>query len=141
MLTTDEMHEMRPDAAQPGVQAWRTVTLNFITLYIFVNYAFKDKRNWLYQTSILWESDDVLSFCRDFKNDKSRKIVDIWLLEPFLEGTVRTWRWTTVLEIKKYFEEPGPAIPVFFTDAGQAVGLTTEEAQRDMEVIYMRRKK
>ena len=141
MLTTDEIHEMRSYAVQPAVRTWRTVTLNFVTLYVFINYAFKVKRNWSYQTSILWQYDDVLNFCQNFKNDKSRKIVDICLLEPLLEGAIRTWRWTTVLEIKKYFEEPGPAIPVFFTDAGEAVGLTAEESQRDMEIIYTRRRK
>lgn len=140
MITTDETQEMRSYSAQPGVRTWRTATLNFATLYVFINYAFKDKRNWLYQTSILWQYDDVLNFCQDFKIDKSRKIVDIWLLEPFFEGAIRTRRWTTVLEIKRYFEEPGPAIPVYFTDAGQAVGLTAEESQRDMETIYTRRK-
>lgn len=62
-------------------------------------------------------------------------------MEPLLEGSVKTWRWTTVLEIKKYVEEPYPAIPVYITDSGQAVGLTAEEAQRDMETIYTRRKK
>ncbi|WP_198115888.1 hypothetical protein [Massilia rhizosphaerae] len=140
MITTDDTNEMSSHFVQPSIRTWRTATLDFATLYIFINHAFRIKRNWLYQTAILWQYDDVLNFCQDFKNDKSRKIVDIWLLEPLFEGAIRTRRWTTVLEIKKYFEEPGPAIPVYFTDAGEAVGLTDEESQRDMEVIYTRRK-
>lgn len=139
MLTTDETHEMRSCPVRAGIRTWTTVTLDPVTLYVFINYATKDRRNWLYQTSILWQHDDVLNFCQYFKNEKSRKIVDIWLLEPFFEGSIRTRRWTTVLEIKKYVEEPYPAIPVFFTDAGQAVGLTVEEAKHNMEVIYTRR--
>lgn len=139
-MATDVTHEMRGHLVRPSTQTWSTVTLDPVTLYVFINHATKDGRNWLYQTSILWKHDDVLNFCRDFKNEKSRKIVDIWLLEPFFEGSIRTRRWTTVLEIKKYVEEPYPAIPVFFTDAGQAVGVTVEEAKYDMEVIYVRRK-
>ena len=139
MLTTDQTHEMTSSLDQPGTQTWLRAKISFPTLYIFINYAVKQRRNWLYETSILWQLADVLNFCSDLKNDKSRKIVDIWLLEPFLEGAIRTWSWTNVLEIKKYVEEPYPPIPVFFTDAGEAVGLTAEEAQSDMEVIYTRR--
>jgi hypothetical protein len=141
VLITDETHEVWSFLAEPGTKTWRAVTLSLRTLYIFINHAFKDRRAWLFQTSVFWQSADVLAFCQDIKKDKSRKIVDVWLLEPLLEGSIHTWRWTTVLEIRRYFEEPGPAIPVYFTDAGQAVGLTPEESHREMEIIYVSRRK
>jgi len=102
--------------------------------YVFVNYGLKEGRLWVYQTSILWDSNDVLDFCQRLKNNKFAKIVDISLLEPFRRDKKETWRWTKVLELRSY-EEDSVQHPVYINDAGEAVGLTPEEAKRKMKLI------
>ena len=119
----------------PGISTWRTATLTFGIPYVFVNHGLKDGRSWVYQTSILWDSSDVLDFCKSLANSKSAKIVDISLLEPFRRDKVQTWRWIKLLEVRSY-EENSVEHPVYITDAGEAVGLTPEEATRKMKLIY-----
>jgi len=102
--------------------------------YVFVNYGLKEGRLWVYQTSILWDSNDVLDFCQRLKSNKFAKIVDISLLEPFRRDKKETWRWTKVLELRSY-EEDSVEHPVYINDAGEAVGLTPEEAKRKMKLI------
>lgn len=135
MITTHEADKAPMFSIGPGFSTWRTVALTFGMPYVFVNYGLKDGRNWVYQTSILWDSNDVLDFCQRLKNNKSAKIVDISLLEPFRRDKKQTWRWARVLEVRSY-EEDSVVHPVYVTDAGEAVGLTPEEAKRKMKLIY-----
>jgi hypothetical protein len=138
MITTYAADEAAMFSMGPGFATWRTATLTLGMLYVFVNYGQKEGRSWIYQTSILWDSRDVLDFCLRFKNNRTAKIVDISLLEPFRRDKVYTWRWTKVLEIRSY-EEDSVEHPVYLTDAGETVGLTPEEAKRKMKLIYKAR--
>lgn len=138
MITTHDADKAELFSIGPGITTWRTATLNLGMLYVFVNYGLKEGRSWAYQTSILWDSRDVLDFCRRFKNNPSAKIVDISLLEPFRRDKKQTWRWTRVLQIRLY-EEDSVEHPVYFTDAGEAVGLTPEEAKQKMKLLYKSR--
>ena len=139
MITTYAADEATMFSIGPGFATWRTATLTLGMLYIFVNYGQKDGRSWIYQTSILWDSRDVLDFCQRFKKNQTAKIVDISLLEPFRREKTQTWRWTKVLEIRAY-EEDSVEHPVYITDAGETVGLTSEEAKKKMKLIYKARR-
>ncbi len=135
MITTYAADEAAMFSIGPGFATWRAATLTLGMLYVFVNYGQREGRSWIYQTSILWDSRDVLDFCLRFKNNRAAKIVDISLLEPFRSGKVYTWRWTKVLEIRSY-EEDSVEHPVYITDTGETVGLTPEEAKQKMKQIY-----
>lgn len=139
MITTHEADKAVVFSAEPGFTTWRSATLELGMLYVFVNYGLKEGRSWVYQTSILWDSRDVLDFCRGIKNNPSAKIVDISLLEPLRRGKTQTWRWTKVLQIRLW-DEDSVEHPVYFTDAGEAVGLTPEEAKKKMKQIYKSRR-
>lgn len=139
MITTYAADEVAMFSTGPGFATWRTATLTLGVLYVFVNYGQKEGRSWIYQTSILWDSRDVLDFCLRFKNNRVAKIADISLLEPFRKDRVYTWRWAKVLEIRSY-EEDSVEHPVYITDTGETVGLTPEEAKRKMKVIYKARR-
>jgi hypothetical protein len=139
MITTHESHEAPMFSIGPGFATWRTVTLTFGMPYVFVNFGKKDGRSWIYQTSILWDSNDVLQFFRRFKNDKSVKIVEVCLLEPFRRDKKQAWRWTKVSEVR-FYEEGSAEHPVYITDAGEAVGLTPEETKQKMKLIYKARR-
>lgn len=134
MITTHEAHEVPMFSIGPGFSTWRTATLTFGMNYIFVNYGLKEGRLWVYQTSILWDNNDVLDFIQRLKKNKSSKIVDISLLEPFRRGKKETWRWTKVLELRSYKEDLVEH-PVYINDAGEAVGLPPEAAKRKMKLI------
>ena len=139
MITTHEADEALMFSIGPGFSTWRTATLTPGMLYVFVNYGQKDGRSWIYQTSILWDSRDVLEFCQRFKNNRSLEIVEISLLEPFRVGTKYLWRWMKVLEVRSY-EEDSVEHPVYVTEAGETVGLTLEEGKRKMKLIYKARR-
>ena len=140
VITTDKAHEAPMFSMGPGIATWRAATLSLGMLYVFINYAFKEGRHWVHQTTILWDPRDVLQFCRTCSGNKSLKIVEISLLEPYRREKVNTWRWTSVLNIRLYVEDD-VEIPVYFTDAGEAVGLTREEAKQKMKSIYRARPK
>lgn len=139
MITTYAADEAPMFSMGPGFSTWRTATLTLGMLYVFVNYGQREGRTWLYQTSILWDSRDILDFCLRFKNNQTAKIVDICLLEPFRRDKVFTWRWTKVSEIRSY-QEDFVEHPVYITDAGEKVGLTPEEAKQKMKLIYKARR-
>ena len=139
MITTYAADEAAMFSIGPGFATWRRATLTLGMLYVFMNYGQKDGRSWIYQTSILWDSRDILNFCHHFKNNKTARMVDVSLLEPYRIGNVYTWRWTKVLEIRSY-EEDSVEHPVYITDAGEAVGLTPQEAKRKMTRIYKARR-
>ena len=138
MITTHDADEARFFSVGPGIRTWRTATLNVGMLYVFINYGQKEGRSWVYQTSILWDSRDVLDFCRLFINNQSAKIVEILLLEPLRKDKKSRWRWTRVLQIRLY-EEDSVERPVYFTDAGEAVGLPPKQAKPQMKLIYKAR--
>lgn len=135
MITTHAAHQAPMFQIGPGISTWRTATLTFGIPYVFVNHGLKDGRSWIYQTSILWNSNDVLDFCKSLTNCKSAKIVDICLLKPFREDKVQTWRWIKVLEVRSY-EENSVEHPVYITDGGEPVGLTPDGETRKMKLIY-----
>lgn len=134
MITTHEVHRAPMFSMEPGFSTWRTATLTFGMHYVFVNYALKDGRSWIYQTSILWDSRDVLDFCQRFKHNKSAKLVEISLLEPFRSSKKKKWRWTKIREVRSY-EEDRVEHPVYINDAGEAVGLPPNESNRKMKLI------
>lgn len=134
MITTHEAHEAPMFSMGPGFSTWRTATLNFGMHYVFINYGLKDGRSWIYQTSIVWDSNDVLDFCQRLKANKSAKIVEIALLQPFGRDKKQTWRWTRIQEVRSY-EEDSVNHPVYITDAGEAIGLPPEMMKRKMRLI------
>jgi hypothetical protein len=140
MITTHDTDKARLLVVKPGISTWRNATLSFGIRYVFINHGLKDGRSWVYQTSILWDSRDVLDFCRYFIGNPSAKIIEISLLEPVREGNISTWRWTRVLQIHLY-EEESSEHPVYFTDAGEALGLRPKEAKRQMKSVYKARRK
>lgn len=139
MITTYAADEATMFSIGPGFSTWRTATLTLGMLYVFVNYGQKEGRSWIYQTSIIWDSRDVLDFCLRFKNNQTAKIVDICLLEPIRQNNISTWRWTKVLELRAY-EDDSVEHPVYITDAGETVGLTPAEAKQKMKLIYRARR-
>lgn len=137
MQIIDIAHDERLIGDATGAMTLRAVSLNPGTPYVFVNYTFKGRRTWLYQTYVLWQHDDVLDFCIGFKGNKSRKIVDIFLLEPVRHGTVYTWRWDKVQQIRKGKYDAGDVyFPVYVTSAEQAVGMPPEQSLSETELIY-----
>lgn len=135
MITTHDADEARFSSMGPGFTTWRTVSLNLGTLYVFINYGLKVGGKWVYQTSIFWDSRDVLDFVRTIQNDKSTQIVDISLLEPSRRQRENIWRWVKVTRILLY-DCDQVEHPVYATEAGEMVGLTADEAQRATKVLY-----
>lgn len=134
MITTHEAHETPTFSLEQGFSTWRTATLTFGLPYIFINYGLKDGRSWIYQTSILWDSNDILDFCKRLKLSKSAKVVDICLLKPFRGDKKQTWRWIKVLEVRSY-ENGSVEHPVYITDEGEAVGLAPGETKPKLKLI------
>lgn len=118
----------------PGFSTWRAATLTMGLPYVFFTYGLKDGVSWIYQTSIIWDSNDVLDFCRRFKNNKSAKIIDISLLEPFIRGKKQTLRWSRILEIRSY-EDGDVEHPVYITGAGEAVGIIPNRRKPKMKLL------
>lgn len=48
---------------------------------------------------MLWDEEDLLSFCRQARNSTSKKIYQIAKLAPPEPGQVEIWRWTAIKEI------------------------------------------
>lgn len=125
MLTTDKGHEVPsfPSHIGSGVTAWRVVTLDFKIPYIFISYAFKEDRSWLSQTSIFWQHKDVIDFCKDVKSDKSRKILDIFLLLPPMKKSAVSWSLAVVKEIfTGKYEDTNVEFPLYVTVNGDKIG-------------------
>jgi hypothetical protein len=139
MITTHDADEAKMFATDPGSSIWRTATLTPGLNYVFINYGQKNGRSWIYQTSILWDSRDIIDFCQLFENNATAKIVDLCLLQPFRKDKTLIWRWTTVQQIRVY-EGDGVEHPVYITDAGEAVGLRPEDAKQKMKPIYKARR-
>ncbi|RZM14915.1 MAG: hypothetical protein EOO88_43915 [Pedobacter sp.] len=135
MITTHEAHEVLQFSRGPGFLTWRMATLTLGIRYVFFNYGLKDERNWVYQTSVLWDANDIMEFCQCLKDNKSAKILEISLLEHLGSNKNKTWRWAKVVEIRSY-EMDSVKHPVYITDAGEAVGFTPEGAKRKMKMIY-----
>lgn len=143
MLTTDSAHKLPafPFMVDSKVTAWRAVGLDLGIPYIFINYAFKEGRGWLFQASILWRQEDVLRFCQDVKADRSRKIVDVSLLLPGFDGKVRNWRWAPIKEIwARRLENTEHALPLYIADDGEkfgAIGAASNKARASLERVYL----
>jgi hypothetical protein len=135
MITTHDADEARFSSIGPGLTTWRTAALNLGTLYVFINYGLKVGGEWIYQTSIFWDSRDVLDFVRNIEKNNSTQIVDISLLEPSRKQREHTWRWVKVMRILLY-EYHQVEHPVYATEAGEMVGLTPDEAKRATQVLY-----
>jgi hypothetical protein len=135
MITTYEAHKAQMFSMEPGFLTWRTATLTLGIPYVFVNYGLRDGRSWIYQTSIFWDSRDVLDFCLRLKNDKSVKIVEISLLQPFRRAKKQTWRWSKIREVRSYVEG-AVEHPVYITDAGETVAPTPVEPKRKMKLLF-----
>jgi hypothetical protein len=134
MITTYEADKAPMFSMEPGFSTWRTATLNPGIPYVFVNFGLKDGRSWVYQTSILWDSRDVIDFCHRLKINKSAKIVGIWLLHPFRRDEKQPWQWARVREVRSY-EDDRVEHPVYITDLGEAVGLIPQKSKPKMKLI------
>jgi hypothetical protein len=135
MITTQEAHEAPLMFSKgPGFLTWRAATLSAEMSYVFVNYGLKEGRLWIYQTSILWDSNDVLTFCQRLKANKFAKIVDISLLQPVRRVKKLTWHWIKILEVRSYVSDSAQH-PVYISEAGEAVGLTPAEAGQKTTLI------
>jgi len=134
MITTHEAHKAPMFSIGPGFSTWRTATLTLGMPYVFINYGLKDGRGWSYQTSILWDNNDVLDFCRNLSKNKLAKIVDISVLEPFRRDKKQSWRWSKVTEVRS-FQNDSVNHPVYIDDSGRQIGLTAEVETRETKLV------
>jgi hypothetical protein len=135
MITTHEAYEAAIFSMGPGFTTWRVATLTMGLPYVFVNYGEKEGRRWIYQTLILWDSNDVLHFFERLKGNSLLRIAGVSLLEPFRIGETHSLRWKDVLEIR-FYDDDFAKHPVYITDAGEAVGLPPQEANRKTKLLY-----
>lgn len=101
VLTTQVGHEVVsfPYLNGAGITAWRVVTLDVRVHYVLISYALKEGRSWQSQTSLLWRQEDVLTFCRDMRGDKSRKMLNVSLLSPLDKNASGGWGLTPIREV------------------------------------------
>ena len=125
VLTTQQEHELPlfPFSTGSGVTTWRAVTLHLGTPYTFVNYAIRQGRAWLSQTTIFWRHEDVLNFCRATNKDKKRKIIDVFMLAPTTHELSHKWSFVSIREILIWEdEEEDEEFPIYVTVDGEVVG-------------------
>lgn len=125
MLTTQQEHALPsfPFAAGPGVSTWRAVTLHVGLPYVFVNYAFKQGRGWLSQTTIFWRHEDVLDFCKQINKDKRRKILDMFILTPATQEIAHKWAFVRVGEVfAGKYDDTDIDFPLYVTESGETFG-------------------
>lgn len=125
MLTTQQEHELPlfPFSTGKGVTTWRAVTLHLGTPYVFVNYAIRQGRAWLSQTTIFWRHEDVLRFCKETNKDKKRKVLDVFLLAPAAHELTHKWSFVPIREIRVWNdEEAEEEFPVYVAADGELVG-------------------
>lgn len=125
MLTTQREHELPsfPFSAGPGVSTWRVVTLHLGVVYVFVNYAIRQGRGWLSQTSVFWRHEDVLAFCRQANKDKKRKLLDIFMLVPATQETAHKWSFVPIRDVfVRYDDDAEGDFPLYVTVDGEIVG-------------------
>lgn len=125
MLTTQQEHELPlfPFSTGGGVTTWRAVTLHLGTPYVFVNYAIRQGRAWLSQTTIFWRHEDVLSFCRATNKNKKHRILDIFILTPATHELAHKWSFVPIREVLVWKdEEEDDEFPIYVTNEGETVG-------------------
>lgn len=125
MLTTQKEHYLPgyPFSSGAGVQTWRAVTLHFGMPYVFVNYALKQGRAWMSQTTIFWRHEDVLAFCQQVNKDKKRKLLEVFMLLPAAQDLAHQWCVTPIKEIYVSQIEDGETdFPLYVTVEDEVVG-------------------
>jgi hypothetical protein len=125
LLTTQKEHCLPgyPFSSGVGVQTWRAVTLHFGLPYVFVNYALKQGRAWMSQTTIFWRHEDVLAFCHQVNRDKERKLLDVFMLLPAAQDIAHQWCVVPIKEIYVSRIEDGDTdFPLYVTVDDEVVG-------------------
>lgn len=125
LLTTEKEHYLPgyPFSSGVDVQTWRAVTLHFGMPYVFVNYALKQQRAWMSQTTIFWRHEDVLSFCQQVNRDKKRKLLDVFMLLPTAQDTAHQWCVVPIKEIYvSRIEDAELDFPLYVTVEDEVVG-------------------
>jgi hypothetical protein len=117
------------------------VTLHLDMPYVFLTYAIKDGREWISQTSIFWRHEDVLDFCKEIKNDKSRKLLSVFLLRPAGPGMDTSWAWSPVKEVfAGKYPDCDLDFPLYVTVEGEEYGDTgyfgPHETYESLEQIF-----
>ena len=125
LLTTQKEHFLPgyPFSSGAGVQTWRAVTLHFGMPYVFVNYALKQGRAWMSQTTIFWRHEDVLAFCQQVNKDKKRQLLDVFMLLPASQDTAHQWCVIPIKEIYvRRLEDAELDFPLYVTVEDEVVG-------------------
>lgn len=125
LLTTQKEHHLPgyPFSSGADVQTWRAVTLHFGMPYVFVNYALKQSRAWMSQTTIFWRHEDVLAFCEQVNRDKKRKLLDVFMLLPTAQDTAHQWCVVPIKEIYvSRIEDAELDFPLYVTVEDEIIG-------------------
>ncbi len=105
------------------MQTWRAVTLHFGMPYVFVNYALKQGKAWMSQTTIFWRHEDVLAFCQQVNKDKKRKLSEVFMLLPAAQDLAHQWCVVPIKEIYVSRIEDGEMdFPLYVTVDDEVVG-------------------
>jgi hypothetical protein len=134
LLTTQKEHYLPgyPFSSGVGVQTWRAITLHFGLPYVFVNYALKQGRAWMSQTTIFWRHEDVLAFCQQVNRDKERKFLDVFMLLPTAQDIAHQWCVVPIKEIYVSRIEDGDIdFPLYITTDDEIVGGLSFGADND----------
>lgn len=125
LLTTQKGHLLPgyPFSSGADVQTWRAVTLHFGISYVFVNYAVKQGRASMSQTTIFWRHEDVLTFCQQVNKDKKRKLLEVFMLLPAEQNLAHQWCVVRIKEIYvSHMEEEEIDFPLYVTVEDEVVG-------------------
>jgi hypothetical protein len=102
LLTTNNSRRLEtvPPLSESDFTTWRAVNLELWIPYAFITHSTKEETLWLSQTTIFWIEDDILDFCRAFRGNRMRKIVDFSLLLPNdNEKSSFQRRWVQIREL------------------------------------------
>lgn len=111
-----------PFLASPTQEIWRAVTFDLGIPYTFINHAREHKGIWIAQCSVYWRQEDVLELCHQIGKDPRSKILDVWLLQPYQEGSHGSWKWVGVNEILVGEVKHSPsAWPYYLTADGELI--------------------
>jgi len=101
MLITDKRDELTgmSQLLEPGVCAWKAVTLQHREPYFLVSFSTKEDSVWLSQTSLLGNEFDLAIFCAVAANSTDHQIDDIAQLSRQAQGKNKFWRVLKVCEI------------------------------------------
>ncbi|RZM18781.1 MAG: hypothetical protein EOO88_39815 [Pedobacter sp.] len=101
MLITDKRDELTgmSQLLEPGVCAWKAVTLEHREPYFLVSFSIKEGSARLRQTSLLGNEYDLANFCAVAANSPDHDIDDIAQLSRQAQGKNRYWRVLQVCEV------------------------------------------